>query len=105
MAQRESRLSREIMKELRLKGAFCFKVWGSEHMMAGLPDIIGCYGGRFFAFETKTPDKRSNTSIVQERILQKIKDAGGLAQVVCTTTEAVDAMMRHRINSRRSGTE
>lgn len=105
MAQRESRLSRVIMTELRLKGAFCFKVWGSEHMMAGLPDIIGCYRGRFFAFETKTPDKRKNTSMVQERIMQKIRDAGGLAQVVCTTTEAVDAMMKHRIKSRAPGTE
>lgn len=93
MAQRESRLSRDIMTQLRLNGAFCFKVWGSEHMMAGLPDIIGCYKGRFFAFETKTPDKRSNTSLVQERIMQKIRTAGGHAQVVCTITEAVDAMM------------
>ena len=105
MAQRESRLSRDIMQQLRLQGAFCFKVWGSEHMMAGLPDIIGCYGGRFFAFETKTPDKRNNTSMVQNRIIQKIRDAGGLAQVVCTTTEAVDAMMQHRIKSRRPGNE
>ena len=68
-------------------------MWGSEHMMAGLPDIIGCYKGKFFAFETKTPDKRSNTSLVQERIMQKIRNAGGLSRVVCTITEAVDAMM------------
>lgn len=94
MAQRESRLSRVIMTALRAEGAFCFKVWGSEHMMAGLPDIIGCYRGRFFALETKTPDKRSNTSVVQERIMQKIRDAGGLSQVVCTSTEAVTAMLQ-----------
>jgi Holliday junction resolvase len=105
MAQRESKLSRDIMAALRLQGAWCIKVHGSEFMQVGVPDIIGCYGGRFFAFETKTPDKRNNTSMVQNRIIQKIRDAGGLAQVVCTTTEAVDAMMQHRIKSRRPGNE
>ena len=104
MAQRESRLSRDIMSQLRLQGAFCFKVWGSEHMMAGLPDIIGCYRGRFFALETKLPEKRTNTSIVQERIMEKIRRAGGLAQVVCTIPEAVEAVTTHRIKSRDAGT-
>ena len=40
MSQPEAKLSREIMKTLRLKGYFVFKVHGSEYMMAGLPDII-----------------------------------------------------------------
>ena len=80
------------MTQLRKEGAFCFKVWGSEHMMAGLPDIIGCFKGRFFAFETKLPEKRSNTSLIQERIMAKIRAAGGVAQVVCTWQEAVDAL-------------
>lgn len=92
MAQRESRLSRDIMTTLRARGAFCFKVWGSEHMMVGLPDIIGCYKGKFFAFETKTPDKRSNTSARQVYVMNKIRQAGGVAQVVCTMKEAIDAL-------------
>lgn len=70
-------------------GAFCFKVWGSEHMMAGLPDIIGCYNGRFFAFEVKNPDKRDNTSVMQDHVMAKIRKAGGISQVVCTPPEAV----------------
>ena len=92
MTQRESRLSSTIIAELRRHGAFCFKVWGSEYMMAGLPDIIGCYQGKFFAFETKTPEKRSNTSMIQERVMAKIRQAGGTAQVVCTIREALDAL-------------
>ena len=92
MSQRESRLSSQIMVELRKHGAFCFKVWGSEHMMVGLPDIIGCYKGKFFAFETKVPEKRGNTSMVQERVMEKIRLAGGHAQVVCTIQEALDAL-------------
>lgn len=89
MSQRESRRSRSIMKELRLQGAFCFKVWGSEHMMAGLPDIIGCYNGRFFGLEVKHPETRENTSVRQRYVMSLIHRAGGIAAVVCTATEAL----------------
>lgn len=103
MSQRESRLSRDIQKELRRNGAWCIKIHGSEYMPAGVPDIVGCYQGRFFAFETKLPEKRSNTSVVQERMMEKIRAAGGKAQVVCTVSEAVDAMMNTKRDSRRPG--
>lgn len=92
MAQRESRRSRDIMKRLRADGAFCFKVWGSELMMAGLPDIIGCYRGRFFGFEVKHPETREDTSVRQEFVMSKIRDAGGIAEVVCTKQEACDQL-------------
>lgn len=93
MSQKESRRSRDILTLLRQHGCFCFKVWGSERMMAGLPDIIGCYRGRFFAFEVKEPDRRSNTSQRQKYVMGKIRQAGGLAQVVVTPEEALRALV------------
>lgn len=101
MSQRESNLSRRIMTELRLAKAWCFKVHGSEYMPAGLPDIIGCYRGRFFAFEVKLPEKRSNTSVMQDRMIAKIQAAGGLAQVVCSPEEAVAALASIRVKARK----
>lgn len=92
MSQRESRLSRTIMTALRAEGAWCIKIHGSEYMPTGTPDIIGCYLGKFFAFETKLPEKRTNTSVAQERMMQKIRNAHGKAQVVCSIEEAVKAM-------------
>ena len=92
MTQRESKRSRDIMKALRLEGAYCIKIHGSEFMQVGTPDIQGCYLGKFFAFETKNPEDRSNTSPMQERQMAKIRAAGGIAQVVCTPDEAVKAM-------------
>lgn len=89
MSQRESKLSRDIMNALRAEGAFCWKNHGSEYSMAGLPDITGCYKGMFFAFETKLPEKRTNTSAIQRRVITKIGDAGGVAAVVCTVQEAL----------------
>lgn len=89
MAQPEAKLSRKIMDALRAQGWFCFKVHGSEHMMAGLPDIICCAGGRFFGLETKMPHTRGNTSARQEYVHELIRGADGIAQVVTSPEEAV----------------
>jgi Holliday junction resolvase len=89
LSQRESNLSRKIMAVLRLEGAFVFKVWGSEHMMAGLPDLIGCYEGKFFGFEVKVPENRKGATAIQLRIQQKIRDAGGISHIICTPQEAL----------------
>lgn len=89
MAQRESKLSRDIMKALRLEGWFCFKVHGSEHMMAGLPDIIVCAEGYFIGLETKHPETRGATSARQDYVHCLITEAGGKAQVVTSPAEAV----------------
>lgn len=94
MSQRESRLSRDIQAALRREGAWCVKIHGSEYMPAGIPDILGCYKGKFFGFETKLPEKRSNTSVKQELVMERIRKAGGHAQVVCTVQEAIEALKR-----------
>jgi Holliday junction resolvase len=94
MAQRESRRSKEILKDLRVAGAFCFKVWGSEHMMVGLPDIIGCYRGHFFGFEVKHPETVADTSEKQEYVMELIRRAGGTSQVITSSTQALQALRR-----------
>lgn len=66
-----------------------FKVHGDEHMMAGLPDIIGCYRGLFFGFETKMPSKRNNTSKRQDFVQGKIRSAQGYTAVVTSIPEAL----------------
>ena len=89
MAQRESKLSRKIMDALRVEGYFCFKVHGSEFMMAGLPDIIVCAKGYFIGLETKLPETRENVSPRQHYVHGLINAAGGMATVVCSPAEAV----------------
>ena len=93
--QREARISQKIQAELRGMGAFCFKVHGSQFMMAGLPDIVGVYRGLFFGFETKTPEKRKNTSASQDRVHGLIREAGGFCEVVCSPTEAVEKLREY----------
>lgn len=92
MSQAESKRSRKIMDALRIEGAFCFKIWGNNHMMVGLPDIVGCYKGKFFGLEVKEPDKRSNTSTRQRYVMHKIQQAGGISCVVVDAREALEAL-------------
>lgn len=80
------------MDALEAEGWFCFKVHGSQYMMAGLPDIIVCAEGRFIGLETKLPETRDNTSLRQDYVHAKIRAAGGTAEVVCSPNEAVEVV-------------
>lgn len=94
MAQAEAKLSRKIMNALRLEGHFCFKVHGSEFMMAGLPDIIVCAEGLFIGLETKLPSTRGNVSPRQVYVHSLINAAEGTALVVCSVDEALEAVRK-----------
>ena len=94
MAQPEARLSRRIMDALRLEGYFCFKVHGSEYMLAGLPDIIVCAEGKFIGLETKMPESRGNVSPRQAYVHTLIENANGVAKVVCSPQEALEVVSK-----------
>lgn len=87
MSQPEARLQRKIQDELKKRGAFVQKNHGSDMMMAGLPDLVGCYRGYYFGFEVKMPGGKA--SAIQRRRLQQIIDAGGVACVVHGAEEAL----------------
>lgn len=83
--QPEARISTAIRKKIKERGGFAFKVWGSEHMMAGLPDLIVCYRGLFLGIEVKTA-----TGVVSARqvyVHTLIRNAGGVVMVARTVSE------------------
>lgn len=92
MAQPEARLSKRIIQAWRERGAFCFKVWGSAHQMAGIPDIVGVYKGRFIACETKMPGNKP--SAIQQHRISQIEAAGGLCVVAYSVEEAEELLER-----------
>jgi hypothetical protein len=59
---------------------FFWKEHGGQYGQGGLPDIIACIGGRFAAFEVKTD--KGKTTALQEITLRKIREAGGVAELV-----------------------
>lgn len=64
---------------------FAWKEHGGMYGTAGIPDIIACINGRFFAFEVKTDT--GETTALQESTIRKINDAGGTAVVVRSVEE------------------
>lgn len=89
MSQPEARISRQIQEAIRARQWFCFKVHGSEFMMAGLPDIIACAEGLFIGLETKRSSTRGDVSPRQRYVHQQIRNAHGVVHVVCSAAEAI----------------
>jgi len=73
----ESQLQTSLLKHLRKVGWF-YKA--SDRFRAGIPDIIGCYKGRFVALELKVEPNKPTP--LQEYELKAIYREGGSAQVV-----------------------
>lgn len=90
----ESRLQKKIQDRLRSEvGGWWFKVWGGPFTPAGIPDLIGCVEGLFFAFEVKRPVKSSKPSEAQIETIDRIVEAGGRAQIVRSPEEAINAVV------------
>lgn len=61
--------------------------------LAGVPDIIGCYRGRFVSFEAKRGPGYEPTKL-QSYIMEKIKAAGGIATLIYTAEQALAELDR-----------
>jgi Holliday junction resolvase len=81
----ESALTARILRDLKSRGAWALKVHGSAWQRAGIPDILACVGGRFFAIEVKSPGKHPTP--LQKREVRQIQESGGTAAVVETWEE------------------
>jgi len=64
---------------------FAWKEHGGMYGTAGIPDIIACIDGRFYAFEVKTPEGK--TTKLQDATIRKILACGGTATVVRSVDE------------------
>jgi hypothetical protein len=56
--------------------------WFKTQMLAvlGIPDVVGCVAGRFCALELKK-DEKAPIAKIQIYVLNKIKEAGGYAEI------------------------
>lgn len=99
--QPETRLQQSIQKALRKRWphSFWFKHWGGPFSPAGIPDLIGCVDGLFFALEIKLPKKQSKTSAIQDETIADIVRAGGHSTVIRSVAEALEFVERHLDNA------
>ena len=80
----EHALTLGIRHLLNVHSIWHFKHWsgGREkgpRSIPGVADIIGCHNGRMFAIEVKT--ERGRVTPYQQRFIDRVNDAGGLAFV------------------------
>lgn len=71
----------KIQVQARLKqmpGCWYFKV--NQRALRGIPDIVGCYRGNFFALELKVG--KNKVDPLQSHVLDLITESGGFAAVV-----------------------
>lgn len=89
----ETKLVAKILKRLRQQGGWWLKVHGGATQLTGVPDILGCYRGRFVAIEVKLPvPGRIAASPRQRLILKRISQAGGFAIIATTPQDALKVL-------------
>ena len=76
----EKKVKDQLRKYLDEMGIYHFMPPANGFGRAGIPDIVGCYAGRFVAFECKAG--KGKTTPLQDRELSRIRTAKGLAFVI-----------------------
>lgn len=89
----ERAVVKKTLLQLRARGGFWIKIHGSPFQIAGIPDILGCYRGRFIAFEVKR-DASGRPTPLQQHMMEKIRAAGGFATLIFTAEQALDLLDR-----------
>ena len=75
----EGKVKKKVANYLKSIGAYYFYPATGGYGKSGVPDIVGCYKGRFFGIEVKA-GKNTPTEL-QKLQLKLIADAGGIATV------------------------
>jgi hypothetical protein len=76
----EKKVKTKVVAILKEFGTYYFYPVTGGYGASGVPDIVGCHKGRFFAIECKAG--KGKTTALQEKNIAKIKTTGGLAIVV-----------------------
>ena len=94
----EKQLTNKIVAALRAEGAWVMKTHtgarNQQPSQKGLPDIVGCHDGYFFAFEVKLPGQKATK--LQQYTLDEITGAGGVAKVVHSVEEVTWMLFGHK---------
>jgi len=76
----EKKVKDKVVKVLKAEGVYYFFPATFGMGRSGVPDIIGCVQGKFLAIECKAGGNKP--SVLQQRELQAINTAGGVAVVI-----------------------
>ncbi len=76
----EAKVKKKVTATLKQLGAYYFYPVTGGYGKSGVPDIVGCYNGKFFGIECKAGSNKPTA--LQERNLKEIAASEGMAFVV-----------------------
>lgn len=76
----EKKVKTAVVKQLKELGAYYFFPATGGYGSSGVPDIVGCYHGRFFAFECKAG--KNKPTALQQKNIDAIAEARGIVAVI-----------------------
>ena len=76
----EKKVKKKVAKQLDELGCYYFYPATGGYGKSGVPDIVGCYNGKFFGFECKAGGNKPTA--LQEKNLLQILNADGISAVV-----------------------
>ena len=76
----EKKVKNAVVKQLKELGAYYFYPVTGGYGASGVPDIVGCYRGKFFAIECKAG--KNKPTALQQKNIDTIRAHKGLALVV-----------------------
>ena len=76
----EAKVKKVVVKQLRNLGAYYFYPVTGGYGRSGVPDIVGCYKGKFFGIECKAG--KNTPTPLQQINLDDIEKQDGIALVV-----------------------
>lgn len=90
---RESYYQTNIIEWLQhqFPDAFVWKAAAGPYSRCGLPDVCAIINGQFYGFEVKRPYIGKPTEL-QKQTIQKIRNAGGMAAVVCFPKDCMEVI-------------
>lgn len=93
----EAKVKKKVADQLKALDAYYFYAFTGGYGKSGVPDIVGCYRGYFFAIECKAGSNKPTP--LQEKNIREIKEAGGHVIVVNeTNVQEVTAWLKERAN-------
>ena len=84
MVTPESVVKLKVKKILEAYQSYFFMPATGGYGRSGVPDIVGCYKGKFFGIECKAGTNKPTE--LQKHQLKLIADAGGIAMVINENT-------------------
>lgn len=76
----EVKVKKKVVAQLKELGAYFFYPVTGGYGGSGVPDIVGCYKGKFFAIECKAG--KNKPTALQQKNIDSIIAQGGAALVV-----------------------